>query len=203
MQFSCPACEWRSSAGEILECRMVPQELRCPRCRVWWPANLVFRDDLPVSDEPRTYEGVDGYSRAEETETTSPYGFTALINTIRHDRHPYPTVGNWWTDSWTPHRWQIRVSRLGDWRYEFLVAIHELVEMALCKSRGISERAVTDYDLKFAKAHPGGRDEPGDGVGAPYRAEHRSAENIERLVAQLLGVDWFAYEAAIDRLEEK
>lgn len=155
-------------------------------------------------DEPRTYEGVDGFSGSEWESPDPVQRFTAHIDTIRHDRQAYPTCGDWWTDPWAPGRWQIRVSKMGNWKYEFLVALHELVEMALCKDRGISEKVVTAFDKKYeayrTQGWPTHQGEPGDAVNSPYRAEHAAAELIERLVAHELGVDWSEYEKAIDAL---
>jgi hypothetical protein len=43
--------------------------------------------------------------------------------------------------------------------------------------------------------------EPGDDPAAPYHLQHQFATKIERQVARQLGVDWKAYEAAINSLE--
>ena len=115
-----------------------------------------------------------------------------LIRTIPHHRQRYPTCGDWWA---TEDQWNIRVSALGDWRYEFLVSLHEQIEMALCVARGISEDAVTTFD----EAHPDA-DSPGDLLDAPYRREHRFAENLERLMAAELGVDWDTYDRIVGEL---
>lgn len=123
----------------------------------------------------------------------------ALIEVVPHTRQRYPTVGDWLEE----HRgdWRVRVSDMGDWRYAFLVAIHELVEMALCQQRGIRELDVTNFDLRFESQRPAGNtDEPGDAKDAPYRQEHRFAENIERQLAHELGVNWREYEKIVETL---
>jgi hypothetical protein len=121
------------------------------------------------------------------------------VRTIPHNTQRYDTVGDWWTDE---DGWHIRVSYLGNWRYNFLVAFHELLEMAWCKWHGISEAAVTFHDIEFERNRkPGDLSEPGDHPLAPYRMGHRYATVAERLAAAVLGVRWNEYEAAIHALE--
>lgn len=126
-------------------------------------------------------------------------GLNAKIETIPHSHHRYPTVGDWYYDSLGD--WHIRVSRMEDWRYEFLVSFHELIEMALCRQAGISEDEVTDFDKDFEQQKPKGSDyEPGDDIQAPYHWQHQIATMFERVMARLLSVDWAEYEKAIDAL---
>ena len=82
-----------------------------------------------------------------------------------------------------------------------LVAVHELVEVLLCKHRGITAAKVDAFDKAFEKARkPGNEDEPGDDPKAPYRKEHFFATNIEALLSAELGVDWAKYEREINDL---
>lgn len=122
------------------------------------------------------------------------------IETIPHESQRYPTVGDYWSDENGVE--QIRVSEMMDWRYEVLVAVHEIVEMALTRQRGIAEQAITEFDIRFEqdkeKALVSG--EAGDNVNAPYRKEHFFATNLERLFAAELGVDWFEYDRYVDAL---
>ena len=69
------------------------------------------------------------------------------IETIPHQIQRYPTVGDYWLDETGVE--QIRVSEMMDWRYEVLVAVHEIVEMALTRQRNIAEEAITEFDIKF------------------------------------------------------
>jgi hypothetical protein len=122
-----------------------------------------------------------------------------LVRAIPHDKQQYPTVGNWRIGS--SGNWDIWVSRLPDWRYVYLVALHEWIEMALCAHRGISGEDVTTFDEAFeAHRDEGNLDEPGDSDLAPYRKEHQFASHIERIVAAELGVEWDDYERAINDL---
>lgn len=118
------------------------------------------------------------------------------VRTRLHKTQRYDTCGNWaFRNCIETGDLIVAVSRMRDWRYEALVAVHEIIEALLCKARGISEEAVTAFD----KAHPDA-DEPGDHPDAPYGREHCFATLIERLLATEFGVDWAEYEKAIDAL---
>ena len=121
------------------------------------------------------------------------------IETIPNKNHPYPTCGDWRRD--LDGTLRINVSEeIGD-KYALLVAIHELVEVALCEERGITTQAVDDFDKAFeAQREEGDVSEPGDSPAAPYRREHFFATNIERQMAHELGVDWASYEDSINAL---
>jgi hypothetical protein len=122
------------------------------------------------------------------------------IETIPHESQRYRTVGDYWCDESGIE--QIRVSEMMDWRYEVLVAVHEIIEMALTRQRGIPEEGISEFDVKFEqnKDHGLVSGEPGDNINAPYRKEHFFATNVERLVAAELGVDWFEYDRYVDAL---
>ena len=52
------------------------------------------------------------------------------IETIPHNTHRYPTIGDW---QFLPAKegelnLSIKVSDMGDWKLESLIALHELVE---------------------------------------------------------------------------
>ena len=124
------------------------------------------------------------------------------IQTIPHDQQRYPTVGDWQIDA--DGNLLIQVSDMGNPDFELLVALHELVEVALCKKRGITTKQVDDFDMQFEKEREtglhGDTDEPGDDAKAPYKKEHFFATNIERLMSEQLGVDFSKYEAALNLL---
>ena len=97
--------------------------------------------------------------------------------------------------------WAIAVSDMSDWRYEFLVAIHELTEMALCIDREVSQTIVDEFDKEYEVGRPDDDvSEPGDDPRAPYAAEHCAATGVERLLASMLGVSWSEYADAIEKL---
>ena len=115
-----------------------------------------------------------------------------VVRTIPHAHQAYPTVGDW---VFNGDELIVFVSELGDTNMEFLVALHEMIEAMVCDKAGIAEIDVSSFD----KGHPE-LDDPGGDRRAPYHRQHVFAENIERMVAQELGVDWNAYTAKVDNL---
>lgn len=118
---------------------------------------------------------------------------------VLHRAQAYPTVGNYQEAHGTVC---FTISEVGNEDYEHLVLLHELVEYLLCKKRGIRLADIDAFDITFEAARKRGEvdGEPGDDPKAPYRREHRFAENVERLLAHELGVDWSEYEAALSKL---
>jgi hypothetical protein len=120
------------------------------------------------------------------------------IRTIPDSEQRYNTVADYHAEG---DREVISVSDMGDWRHEMLTAIHELVELSLCKHRGIGDDAIDAYDFKFNKERAEGDvGEPGDRKDAPYHKEHAFASFIEKELARELNVNWDAYSEASDRL---
>lgn len=118
------------------------------------------------------------------------------IKTVPNAEQRYDTCGDWWFDA--AGDLQIRVSAMGDWRYEALVAFHELVEALLCRERGISAEAVDAFCATIeARRAAGAVDESGHDKASPSHREHLFAENLERMLALEWGVDWDEYGAAL------
>lgn len=127
-----------------------------------------------------------------------------IIETVPHKSQDYKTVGNWGTNE-DGSKW-ITVSSTGNDDYDFLVALHEMIEQKLCDKKGLKDEAVTAFDKRFEAmrtAFPDivGNEEPGDNVGAPYRAEHAYATAVEMNMSQQLGVDWSEYTNVVNSLE--
>ena len=124
-----------------------------------------------------------------------------IIETIDHDLQEYETAGNYWTaEDGTMH---IVVSKMGNSDYEFLVAIHELVESKICQKRGITDGEITAFDVEFEeKRKPGDVSEPGDSRDAPYQNEHSLATAVERMMCAAMGVSWQDYEDTVLRLSK-
>ncbi|MES2006869.1 MAG: hypothetical protein V4436_02040 [Patescibacteria group bacterium] len=120
------------------------------------------------------------------------------IKTIPHNEQRYDTVGDYWEDAEGAH---IRVSAMEDLRYEYLVAIHELVEYFLVKLAGVSIDTIDSFDKNFEDARlSGNEDEPGDDLQSPYFMQHQVATMVERICAFAMGVLWAEYEKACHRL---
>jgi hypothetical protein len=124
-----------------------------------------------------------------------------VIEFIDHKSQRYNTVGDYFQSALLGET-IIRVSNLGDERYEALVAIHELIEMVLCRHAGITDEQIDKFDMNW-KDFEDRFGEPGNDPKAPYFEQHQTAIRIERELAEQLEVDWDIYEDKIDSLSEK
>jgi len=115
------------------------------------------------------------------------------VHVISHADQRYATSGDW---VWKDGGLVVTVSDLGDERFNALVAAHEVTEALLCHRDGVTEAQVDEWDLAYEG------DEPGDDPSAPYHRQHMEASRVERLLAELLGVDWQEYEESFGQLEE-
>ena len=116
-----------------------------------------------------------------------------VIESIPSKEQRYDTLGDWWVDP--DGTIQIRVSNdaqeLPTTDHEFLVALHELVEMKVCEARGITQAQVDEFDLGMEEYCKETGVEPGDMPDAPYRREHRFAMIVEHLVAHEMGIQGY------------
>ena len=124
-----------------------------------------------------------------------------VLTHIPHSEQRYETVGDWIPSR---HGVKIRVSKMKDPRYVYLVQVHELVEYRLCAERGITDKQVIAFDKKFEEERAKGlhnkRAEPGNDPRAPYRKEHQFATKIEKEIATKLNVDWEDYSKTVESL---
>ena len=138
------------------------------------------------------------------------------IETIPHEYQRYTTAGDWFFTKEPIYDYgdggpspstekigeeevlHIKVSALGDWKREAILAIHELVEVLACKSDGVTQEQVDKFDFAWTD----NENEPGDSPDAPYNKQHRLAMGIENIMAMALGVDWQAYEKQLEELPE-
>lgn len=122
------------------------------------------------------------------------------VETIPQSAMRYKTAGDYWVDE--DGTWQIRVTDMGDWRAEFLVAYHELTELAQCIDRGIAEEAITAFDVDWEARKAAGEEmeaeEPGNDPEAPYHPEHLFSISMEMLMAQQLRMPWVRYNQVVD-----
>lgn len=124
-----------------------------------------------------------------------------IIKTIPDDHQRYNTVGDYYTDE-NGNR-IFAVSDMDNWKYEFLVVLHELVESALCQDRKISDKQIDEFDIDFEEKREDNPDVgfPGDDPTAPYFKEHQFATRIEKMMAEELNVDWNKYDGLIAKLD--
>lgn len=132
------------------------------------------------------------------------------INSIRYEvKKPsemrYVTVGDWFENPKGSGNWIIQVADLGDWRYNLLVAMHEMFEAAIVCYQGIDEQAIADFDMQYERERANGlhseSDEPGFDSKSPYRIAHTFATSMEMALAANLDVDWNLYDNAVMGLE--
>jgi hypothetical protein len=116
------------------------------------------------------------------------------IKSVPYAQMRYPSLGDYYN---TPEGLEIVTVALPDWRHEFLIALHEFIEEAVTRHRGIAEPTIKDFDEAHLDA-----DDPGMLPEAPYHREHILATAVEMLLAQELDVDWTAYEASCMEAEE-
>jgi len=118
------------------------------------------------------------------------------IQSIPHREHRYDTLGDYYYSRQMTEcgreRLNIRVSKIDNENYSYLVAMHELIEAWLCQKRGISVKDIDDFDMKFK-----GEGEPGDEIDSPYYKEHQFATKIEKMLCEELGIKWEDYEQAL------
>lgn len=123
------------------------------------------------------------------------------MKVIPHTEQRYETLGDYW-DSEDGSE-QYRCSDLKNWRYNFLVLLHEFIESHLNRNQGISEPDVKAFDEMFEEEVKKGLQpadaEPGFDPRAPYRDNHALADLIEMMVAYKMGVNIDDYN---DKLEE-
>lgn len=114
------------------------------------------------------------------------------ITVVQPNLMRYRTVGDWQVSGGAL---AIQVADTGNWKYNILVGVHELVEVILCVNDGVSEKKVSNFDL----AHQAD-DDPGTHPKAPYHKQHLIAMSVEMMLAALLGVKWRVYEDKLDEI---
>ena len=122
-----------------------------------------------------------------------------VIRFIPHSQQRQNDVGDWFFDK--AGNLQIRITDLGDWKYNVLYARHELDEALLCKSNGITTEMVDEDDNYASDSN-----DPDSFSGYPgscYQAEHNSALAFEWFMSRLLYVDWMEYASAVGRIESQ
>ena len=121
------------------------------------------------------------------------------IEFIDHDKHRYDTVGDYFYDA--EGVLKIKISKMGDQRYERLVLIHELIEIFLIEHAGITIDDIDEFDIQFEKDRKEGDvSEPGFADLAPYRLQHTFATGVELQLAALLDVNWNDYDKTVNEL---
>ena len=126
------------------------------------------------------------------------------IEVIPHEQQRYETAGDWYMRDGVL---VIKVSKLpndSEGFMSFAIVIHELIEVALCKKAGVTQKMVDDFDMAYEKTrHPNDfESEPGDHAEAPYRDQHCFATAVERMFIAACKIAWVDYETAIYSLPD-
>ena len=116
---------------------------------------------------------------------------SVIIQAVNPPQMRYHTAGDWFFLE--DDELAIKVVDTGNWRYNCLLAIHELVEVLLCTNDGISQKAVDRFDF----AHQDD-DDPGADPKAPYARQHLVAMGIEMVLCATLDIPWISYEQAVE-----
>lgn len=105
--------------------------------------------------------------------------------------------GDWF---WEGDDLVIRVSKMGDWRFEYLYARHEMDEAILCRHAGITTEEV---DQHVAETNGEGDPDSLSGYpGASYQQQHNDALAAEWQMSRLLDVIWDEYALGVERAEK-
>jgi hypothetical protein len=122
-----------------------------------------------------------------------------VVKSIPTKDHRYATLGDYWTDP--DGTLQFRVSSEFSQKAQVLLLLHEMAEAFLCQNDGISFLSIDEFDKAFERRlDEPPESEPGDDPACPYRVQHRRAENIERLMADFMRVEWPRYVAEFDEI---
>ena len=121
-----------------------------------------------------------------------------ILEIIDHQDQRLHVPGDWF---FTPDgNLTVRISDLGDWRYNFLVMRHEMDEAILCHFNRITTEMV-DEDQKKGKPS----DDPDSFSGYPgarLQNQHNDALAAEWQMSRLLKVDWKLYGKSWERYDK-
>lgn len=113
------------------------------------------------------------------------------VRFIPHKDQRYDTVGDYFFTDKIRDLLQVRISKHKNWRYSWLVLIHELTEILLVLDQKIPFEKIDEFDFR-SKA-----EDPGSDPKAPYHGAHMFALKIEKQICEKLGISWENYEKAL------
>lgn len=121
-----------------------------------------------------------------------------IIKFIQDDQHRNGQgPADWWFDE--NGDFQIRVTDMGDWRYNYLCARHEMDEIAGCKHAGITTQQVDDYCAIPESELPSEPDSFSGYPKSPHQKQHNDALAAEWQFSRVLDVDWVEYGKSFER----
>src|SRR5437773_477640 len=106
----------------------------------------------------------------------------------------YPTLGDYFYEGDTL---KFKIVDTGNDFYNKCILVHEIIEEALTREKGIKEEDINKFDLWFEQEVNAYRQpedaEPGDHKDSVYRREHILAEIVEALMLNNLGISFGDY----------
>ena len=94
--------------------------------------------------------------------------------------------------------WHIRSFPMKNHLHEQLIFVHEFIELLLVEHRGISQDAIDAYDaLHNLESNNLILADPALNLDCPYRDEHKTALEIEKIMAIELDIDYAEYTEVI------
>lgn len=117
------------------------------------------------------------------------------IKVIPHKEQRYDTAGDWQCNK---RKISLQISQMELMDYEFMVAVHELIEVYLCKKAGITTEDVDKFDMSNPQL-----DDPGRSPKAPYHKQHMFAMKVEKMICKFLLLSWDVYNQSFERLVYK
>lgn len=106
------------------------------------------------------------------------------------------TGADWWFDK--DDNMQVRIAKMGDWREEFALAMHEITEAGLCRYDCVPVSKIDDFDRENEGDNHGLN--AGDLPNCPYRNQHGFATAVERIIASYMNIWWSHYDERLGKL---
>jgi len=120
---------------------------------------------------------------------------------------PFTTIGYWsWSEPQNSGTLHIEVVKMSDWRFEFAVWGHEIIEVAYCWLIGTTTEQADDFDAMYEKGYNDGTipktKEPGHDRKCPYHWGHMAGVAWEHICIFITFASWSKYLAECDKIME-
>lgn len=111
----------------------------------------------------------------------------------------FTTVGYWyWSETGNKGTLVVQVTRMGDWRHEFAVWGHEMIEAFYCWCFRVTTEQADKFDESYERGYSDGsiskEMEPGHDPRCPYHVGHMMGVFWEHVIIRLTLAKWSNYE---------
>ena len=121
------------------------------------------------------------------------------IEILPKEKMRYDTVGDYYYTS--DGALKIDIAETGVPLFNYMVLVHELIELALLQQRGVDFAEIDRFDMEFeqerAENYHDLEAEPGFDRRSPYQREHTLATAVEMLMCAHAGINWNEYSEII------